>query len=130
MMMIIQLLIPLGHILAAAVMWSSLVLFVLKVLWNLCVPYAAIHEGIRHPENAHSWSLFTFIELALLLLATISCALGNQHGAISCARLGAYGLCAIFITYVHMMVVGAIALHCLGPFPKHPTDRDKEGSSD
>ena len=130
MTMLTQTLIPIGHFLAAAVMWSSLSLFVLKVLWNLCVPYAMICEGIRHPENAHSWSLFTIIELGLLLLAAIGCALGNWHGAISCARLGVYGLFAIGITYIHMSVVCAVAQHALGPFPKYVRDRDEGGPDD
>jgi hypothetical protein len=125
-----QFLIPLGRLLATAVMWSSLSLFVLKIIWNLCLPYAMIREGIRHPENAHSVSLFTFLEIGLLLLATIGCALGGWQGPIRTAQSGVYGVCVVFITYINMIVSGFVACYKLGPFPTHVRDRHEGGSNE
>ena len=120
---------PLGRLLAATVMWSSLSLFVLKIIWNLCLPYAMIHEGIRHPENADSVSLFTFLEIGLLLGHNRP-RLGGWQGPIRTAQLGVYGVCAIFVTYINMIVICSVARYKLGPFPTHVRDRHEGGSNE
>lgn len=86
-------------------MWSLLGLVLLKVIWNLGLPYAMI----RARGKRHGWSIFELVEvIPLLLAAGLACILAEQ-GILSARNILIVGFAAIGLSYAHLLLVGFVA---------------------
>jgi hypothetical protein len=117
-MAIVEFLWTIVQLLSSIVLWISIVLFLLKTLWNLCVPYAIIREALQRPRERHGWSMFVLFDIALLVLAVAASALGGQLAVLSPWQIGLYGLGTIIASYVHLAIVLLLLGSLLGLFPK------------
>ena len=102
-------------------MWTSIVLFVLKTVWNFGVPYAIVREARQHPNEKHGWSVFVLFDVGLLVLAVMASALAGKQGLLGPWRLALYGLGTIVASYVHLGVVLLVLGYTMGLF------REKKG---
>ena len=90
-------------------LWTALLaavlgLFLLKLLWNVCVPYHLIRLTREKPGSGIS--VFTILEV-VLLAGAIGLAFLADAPALGPQRLAAFGAAAIVLSYVHMYLVGA-----------------------
>jgi hypothetical protein len=107
------------QVLAAIVMWLSIVLFVAKSLWNLGVPYAMVHEALKHPEDKHGWSLFILLDLGLFVIGALTSVLAGSYAPINVSTMLICGVGVILGCYVHLIAVMFIGGYVFGLFPKN-----------
>ena len=88
-----------------ALMWTAGVLFAVKAVWNLLVPYAMINEALRHPDSKHGWSLFILLDIGLLLIALAGSALAGESASFSVATIARCGAICVPLSYLHLFVV-------------------------
>ena len=86
-------------------------LFVLKVLWNLTLPYVLAWRRYRGPGRANSGiSLIPYLEIVLLIIATCVAALSHGPGWLHRpGRVAIWGGAVILLSYVHLAVAGVAA---------------------
>lgn len=77
-------------------------LLILKLAWNLCVPYSMISRSRRGDKGGVS--MFTPLELLLLGLMIVCAAVAAEDG-LGPGRVAWVGLAAIVLSYVHMYAV-------------------------
>jgi len=107
------------QVLAAIMMWLCIALFVVKSLWNLGVPYAMIHEALKHPKNRHGWSLFILLDLGVLAIALVACVIAGKFAPTETLNMLVCGVGVILGCYVHLIVVMLIGGYMFGLFPKN-----------
>ncbi len=113
-----QILWAIVHLLAAAIWWIAVVLFIAKTVWNFGVPYAMIHEALWRPERKHGWSIFILLDVGLLVIALAASTLAGDYVHLGAWYTGLLGLSAIIATYVHIISVLLLAV-MLGLIPKN-----------
>ena len=83
----------------------SILLFLLKIVWNCCVAYHLVRLARERSEAGVS--MFTLIEVCLLIVAMAFAALANED-EVTPARVAFYGAIAIAFSYAHLFVVGFV----------------------
>lgn len=81
----------------------------LKVIWNLLLPYAMLRE-----REKRSWSVFPLIEFVPLLVATLISWIAGKDGWMSPSVLFIYGGGLILASYLHFCGVSVFAGVFLG----------------
>jgi hypothetical protein len=80
-----------------------------KVLWNFLVPYAALVAQLRGKPKTTSVSIFVELDLILvLLLVTVSVFLPTSVWPHRVVLVAAYGVGAVVLSLVHMVIVSAL----------------------
>src|SRR5258708_252846 len=79
-----------------------LIIVVVKIVWNLGLPYAMLRE------KARGWSIFPLIEIVPLFVAIAIAFLTQQHGVFSPLHLITWGLGAILVSYLHLAIVATV----------------------
>lgn len=86
------------------------VLFCLKLLWNIAIPYALAARAFKSkPGQANGISLIPFVEIVLLLAAVVLSAFRSLAWPWSSAGVAFIGMAMIVASYVHMVVAGSLA---------------------
>jgi hypothetical protein len=85
-------------------------LFCLKILWNLCVPYALALRPIKASTGAtRGISLMPAVEVALLRLTAAAAALASGSTPFhSLKNVAVVGTIAVVGSYVHVMLMGML----------------------
>lgn len=86
------------------------VLFGLKILWNIAVPYAvAVRAFKSKPGQAKSISLMPFVEMVLLLAAVVLSVFRSLAWPWNSLGVTLIGMGMVVASYVHMVVAGSVA---------------------
>jgi hypothetical protein len=107
-----------GETIGNVIVWIALMVFGLKTLWNIGVPYAMIRSALKHPESRHGWSLFIMLDLGLLAMATIGSLIARDAAVLSIMSIAAYGILIIVAMYLHLAVVLFVGGYLFDLFPK------------
>ncbi len=111
------------QVFSAMVMWTLLALLVAKTVWNIGVPYAMVREALRSPDKKHGWSVFILLDVVLLALAMIASHLAGESGPLGVWRIAIYGLGAITLSLVHLVIVLLLSGYLLGLFTRNDSRR-------
>lgn len=98
-------------------------LFLLKIMWNLLVPYELTRRRFRE-DGEPGIPLFTVLELLLLTVAVLTSALTGQQDSFHPWRILVYGLTAILFSYVHLVIVCVLG-GWIASFYRRPDKRDE-----
>src|SRR5260370_6920055 len=93
------------HMLAICIICLCLRVGAVKIGWNLGLPYAMIKQG---PDSG-GWSIFQLIEIVPILLASLLSFMISQTGILAPQKIIIYGIGAVLISYIHMLVVLFVA---------------------
>src|SRR5262245_27441380 len=93
------------HMIVTCLIWVCVVVAALKIVWNLCVPYALIRRG---PDKG-GVSVFPLIELLPLLVAAVLSWISSQQGILAPKQLLALGGILVMSSYLHLFAVLFIA---------------------
>ena len=112
-----EIVLALLRVCAICLLCVCLLVVVLKIVWNVCLPYAMIRRG---PDKG-GVSVFPLIEFVPLLIGVALLYFSSIEGILSPARLLIYGICAIVASYVHLFAVlfiNGFIMFGLGKGPK------------
>jgi hypothetical protein len=97
-----EVILAVGHFVGLILVSICLVIVIIKVIWNLGLPYAMMRD------KSHGWAIFPLIEIIPLLLAILVSFLTQQRGKLSPAHLALWGFVFIFASYIHLALVAIL----------------------
>lgn len=112
------------------VVWILLVLLALKLVWNLCVPFVLLSRGAESSNGRKTGiSMMPALEVLLLVLATGAAAIssGTSLANRPLFLLG-WGAAAIALSYVFLVVVGAVGAWLVGRKKGRSDERASESN--
>jgi hypothetical protein len=115
-----EIVLALLRVCAICLLYVCLLVVVLKIVWNLCLPYALVRRG---PDKG-GVSAFPLIEFVPLLIGVVSLYFFPGVGILTPGRLLVYGICAIVISYLHLFAVLFISRFIMFGLGKGPKCND------
>jgi hypothetical protein len=89
---------------------AVIVLFFLKIGWNLIMPYALAYRSLKADGQARGVSLLPVLEVILWLVALgLSIGVDSNNPIHSTKMIGVGGLVVIVGCLVHFVVAGAVS---------------------
>jgi hypothetical protein len=90
--------------------WLLAALLVLKILWNLLVPYVLARQMWKSPTGrSQSVSMFTGVEVIIVLLAGLASWISSLQGYLAPRYVVTVGILATVVSYVHFFCVAIVA---------------------